>query len=89
MNKKVNTVLFIIVATVFNVLIIFLIYFGCVYLFAVFYNEGLADYVEIANTIFFFISIIGSFIVYRIILKILSKKIDMDKYFEPIITRKK
>ncbi len=91
MNKKANTVLFIIGATIFNVLIIFVVYFGCILIFfRLFYNnDSMADYVGILNIVFFIGSIIGSFVIYRIALKIISKKIDMDKYFEPIISRKK
>jgi len=90
MNKKANTVLFIIGATIFNVLIIFVVYFGCILIFfRLFYNDSMADYVGILNIVFFIGSIVGSFVIYRIALKIISKKIDMDKYFEPIISRKK
>ena len=90
MNKKANTVLFIIGATIFNVLIIFVVYIGCILIFyRLFYNDSMTDYVGILNIVFFIGSIIGSFVIYRIALKIISKKIDMDKYFEPIISRKK
>lgn len=89
MNKKVNTVLFIIGATLLNVLVIFIIYLSSIYIFAQVYNEGMANYVEIINMVFFIGSIIISFIFYRFILKFLSKKIDMNKYFEPILSRKR
>ena len=89
MNKKVNTVLFIIGATLINVLIIFIIYFAGIYIFALVYNDGMGSYIEIINTFIFIASIVGSFLIYRLILKIISNKIDMEKYFEPIISRKK
>lgn len=89
MNKKVNTVLFIIGATLLNVLVIFIIYLSSIYIFAQVYNEGMANYVEIINMVFFIGSIIISFIFYRFILKFISKKIDMNKYFEPILSRKR
>ena len=89
MNKKVNTVLFILGATLVNVLTIFVLYFAGIYIFALVYNDGMANYVEVVNTFIFIASVVGSFLIYRLILKVISNKINMEKYFEPIISRKK
>ncbi len=89
MSKKTNTILFILGATVFNVLTIFILYLGCIFISIKFFNESLIEYAEIANLIIFIVSIFGSFAIYRLVLNILSKKIDLDKYFEAIISRKK
>ena len=42
-----------------------------------------------AIPVIFILSIAGSFLVYRGIIKILEKKVNMEKYFDPIFGRKK
>jgi len=34
------------------------------------------------------LSILASLIIYRLLIKLLMKKVDMDKYFNPIFTRR-
>lgn len=89
MSKKTNTILFILGATVFNVLTIFIIYFVCIFISAYLFNESIMEYAGIAQIIIFIISITGGFALYRLLMKIICRKIDMDKYFEPIISRNK
>jgi hypothetical protein len=89
MNKKVNTVLFILGATIFNVLVIGILYFICYALLILVYNESMNSFIEIVFMGIMLGSIVGGFFIYRVVLKIISKKIDMDKYFEPLFSRRK
>jgi len=90
MNKKVNTVLFLLGATVFNLLIWAIIGFGFVILLAVIFKDS-------SNPNLFYIlaflavigSIAASFFIYSRVVKWLNRKIDMDKYFMPLFRRKR
>jgi Na+/phosphate symporter len=91
MNKKANTILFILGATLFNiivtVLLIFLLFIGYVnFLMHLFPNP------EVANTwafsFIFLLSLVIAFIVYRRVLGFIAKKIDMEKYFDPLFVRR-
>ena len=87
MSKKTNTLWFILGATAFNILttlicfILLLVVFGRLNLPESAAGWGLA------------ISFIGgialSFVLYRFILKQIMKKIDMEKYFDPIFGRRR
>jgi len=86
MNKKLNTFLFILGATVFNVLITVLSYlllsiFFLKYIFH-FLPEGAQGWVF---SFIFIAAIAISFFVYKFALRFLLKKINVDKYFDPII----
>jgi len=89
MNKKVNTLLFILGATVFNIFVtilsfvlLFLLYAK---LIAPLLPEGGGSWVF---SLFFLVSIVISFLVYRYLLKFLLTKVDVEKYFDPIFVRK-
>ena len=85
MNKKVNSILFILGATLFNVLIAIASF---LLLFVFYANNIMMQLGETARgwglIIIFIASIVISFIVYRVVLKFLLKKIDVDKYFDPL-----
>jgi len=89
MNKKVNTILFIIGATVFNVFIaaasmilLFLLY--AKYLIELIPENGRPWGVFII----FIASLAISFVVYRAALKFILTKVDVDKYFDPLFVRR-
>lgn len=89
MNKKVNTALFIAGATVFNILVtvtafllLLTVYAQCVMRYL---PEGAQAW---SFSLIFIAAIVISFCIYRFILKILLKKIEMEKYFAPIFTGK-
>ena len=89
MNKKVNTIFFIIGATLFNVIVTILFFF----LLLIFYSTVL--YPALPETagvwvmpVIFVISIVGSFFIYRLAVKILMKKVTMEKYFDPIFGKR-
>jgi len=89
MNKKANTLLFILGATVFNILVTLISFF----VFTLLYVKFLMALIPEENsswgfTLIFLASIAISFLVYRWLLKYLLKKIDVEKYFDPLFVRK-
>ena len=85
MNKKANTVLFILGATALNIITMLIILLLGILLIGRFLSETVQE--SIGSFLFillFFLAIGGSFLIYNRIIKYLSKKIDMDKYFHPI-----
>ncbi|MDR2080093.1 MAG: leader peptide processing enzyme [Treponema sp.] len=85
MSKKTNTLWFILGATVFNILVTIVSF---VVLFILFVRILAPILPESAVAWSFPIIFIGaialSFIIYRIIVKQLLKKINVEKYFDPI-----
>jgi len=90
MNKKVNTVLFLLGATVFNLLIMFLLIVLFLVLISALFRDSLnPNVLSILMIVVFVGSIAASFFVYGRVVKWLSRKIDMEKYFLPLFRRKK
>lgn len=90
MNKKVNTVLFLLGATVFNLLIMFILIVLFLLLIAAVFKESLnPNVLSIVMILVFVGSIAASFFIYSRMVKWLNRKIDMDKYFMPLFRRKK
>ena len=92
MNKKTNTLLFILGGTVFNILItvlsfILLLALCSAFVFPRFSPESPAWSWIMAGI--FVAAIVISFLVYRLAIKIIMKKVDMDKYFDPIFKPRK
>jgi membrane associated rhomboid family serine protease len=85
MNKKLNTFLFILGATVVNLLIVIALFLLLLFLFVQFLAPLLAEEVAMWGTIFTFVVAVAlSFIIYQALIKQLTKRIDMNKYFDPI-----
>ncbi|MDR1215838.1 MAG: hypothetical protein LBK25_04055 [Treponema sp.] len=86
MNKKINTLLFILGATVANILIFVIVFFVLLFL----YLKLVASHVQPevsqwATALIFVITIALSFIIYNRFIKVFTNKIDMDKYFDPLV----
>jgi len=90
MNKKLNTVLFIIGGTVFNVLVTIISF---LVLFIICSNLLYGRISENAYgwllPVIFVASIAASFFIYRLVIKIVVKKIDVEKYFNPLFVSRK
>ena len=85
MNKKVNTVLFILGATAVNIITMLLILLLGIMLIGRLLSETAQESIgSILFILLFFVSIGGSFVIYNRVIKLISKKVDMDKYFHPI-----
>jgi len=88
MNKRVNTVLFILGATVFNVIVavisfIILILLCGKFILPIIPETGYSWTVSLI----LLASIAISIFVYRAVLKFLLSKIDIEKYFDPIFVK--
>ena len=89
MSKKTNTLLFILGGTVFNIIITIL----CFFIFLAIYSRVLYPVLPESSAawvlpIVFVASIAASFFVYRQAVKMVTKKIDMEKHFDPIFGRR-
>ena len=90
MSKKLNTLFFIIGATLFNIMVT--VFFSILLL--VFYSTVLYPALPESGGVWvmpviFVLSIIASFFVYRLAIKIVMKKVDMEKYFDPIFAKRR
>jgi len=90
MNKKVNTIVFILAGTLFNIIVAV----GCfLLLFILFVNYIAASVPEDARAwvlvFFFIVSIAASFFAYRGLINLLIKKIDVEKYFDPLFVNQR
>lgn len=89
MNKKVNTVLFILGAAIFNILTMLLILLLCLFLMGLLLSESARESVgQFLFILVFFVAIGGSFFIYNRLIKYMSRKFDLDKYFQPIFRRR-
>jgi peptidoglycan/LPS O-acetylase OafA/YrhL len=89
MNKKLNTVLFILAATLFNVLVAVISFFLLCFLYIKFlFNLIPEQSGSWAFALIFMAAIVISFFAYRYLLKYLLKKVDVERYFDPIFVRK-
>ena len=89
MNKKINTLLFILGATLFNILVAITSFIILMLLYVKFMIELFPQ----ANhswgfSVILLASLAVSFIVYRAVLKYLLNKVEIEKYFDPIFVRK-
>jgi len=89
MNKKVNTILFILGATLFNVIVaivtfIILLVIYAKFLFPIIPQSGYSW----VFTLIFLASIAASIFVYRAVLKYFQKKIDIEHYFDPLFVKR-
>lgn len=87
MNKKANTAIFIILATLLNLLLMVLIT-GLLMALAVLIFQG-GDLMPIFFAIAFIGGIALSFVIYSSIMKWISKKYDLEKYLHPIFNKKR
>jgi len=90
MNKKANTVLFIIGGTIFNVLVTIISFLVFLIIYSKFLYGRISDNaVSWLLPVFFAASIAASFFIYRLVIKIVMKKVDVEKYFNPLFVRKR
>ena len=90
MSKKTNTLLFILGGTVFNIIITILFFI----IFLAIYSAVLLPVLPESSAawalpVVFVASIAVSFFVYRLAVKLVMKKVDMEKHFDPIFGRRR
>ncbi|MCF7934478.1 MAG: leader peptide processing enzyme [Spirochaetia bacterium] len=90
MNKKVNTALFIIGATVFNIVLMLVCFLLAIAaLGAVLSAETSATTAQIFLLLAFLVSIGVTYGLYSLLIKYISGKVDMERYFHPIFHQRK
>ncbi|MDR2304064.1 MAG: leader peptide processing enzyme [Treponema sp.] len=90
MNKKANTLLFILGATVVNIVVTIISFILLFVLYAKYLVPHMPESAAAWGfPVIFIISIALSFLLYRAILKMLLKKVDPEKYFDPLFGRRR
>ncbi|MFQ3619346.1 MAG: hypothetical protein SNJ78_00230 [Spirochaetales bacterium] len=90
MNKKFNTVLFILGATVVNMILMILLFLIAFILYASFIARYLPPEVNAILLLgLFVVSIVGTYFLYHRIMRYLSSKVEWEKYFAPLFHRGK
>jgi hypothetical protein len=89
-NKKVNTLLFVLGATVVNVLMMVVTFLVLFVLFARFLAPIVppeaGQFVVLA---LFIVAILGTYFIYHKLVKLMQSRVDMEKYFDPIFGGKR
>jgi uncharacterized membrane protein (DUF485 family) len=84
-NKKTNTLLFILAATVFNIIVTVICFTALLLFYAKFLAPRIPGEGQAWGFPAIFIAAIAlSFVIYRLVLKQLLKKVDVEKHFDPI-----
>ena len=90
MSKKTNTLWFILGATAFNILTTIICFVLLLVVYARLLMPSLPETAAAWGFPIIFIGAIAlSFVLYRFILKQVMKKVDMEKYFDPIFGRRR
>ncbi len=90
MNKKTNTIVFMLAATVVNVIMMVAIFILLFYFYGRFVAPAVSPEVtQILLIVIFIGSIALTYFLYHRIIKWISNKWDLDQYFDPIFRRKK
>jgi hypothetical protein len=89
MSKKTNTLFFILAATVFNILITIAAFLALLFLFTFIIMPGLPESAAgraagWAVPVMFIGAIVVSFAIYRLVLKLFMKKVNVEEHFDPI-----
>jgi divalent metal cation (Fe/Co/Zn/Cd) transporter len=89
MNKRMNTLLFVLGATLFNIIVTVASFLLLLAAYQNLLGNRLPPDAQVHTWSFllvFIAAIVISFVAYRLTINQLLKKIDMDRYFDPIFT---
>jgi hypothetical protein len=95
MNRKTNTVLFIIGATIYNIIVFLAVFtvFFMLYIFVVapymLGDDGLSGFITPVMLFIFALAIVISFLIYRVTIQFFFRKVDAEKYFDPVFAKQK
>lgn len=90
MNKKVNSVLFILGATLANVLIMILLFILFLFIHLRFIAPLIApETAQLLLIVIFFLTIGLTYVIYNSLMKLIAKRIDLEKYFDPLLQPKR
>lgn len=88
MSKKTNTILFMIFATILNLVLMLALFIICIVLMSKFGNPE-SSAAPLWVMLCFIVSIGGSFALYTLIVKALNKKFHLDEKMEPLFRRRR
>ncbi|MDC7218550.1 MAG: hypothetical protein PQJ59_01320 [Spirochaetales bacterium] len=89
MNKTVNTILFMVAATLLNLILISLIFLVLIYLFSQILSEESGTHVVTITYLFsIFVAVGGGFFLYHKIIGWINKKWPMDRYLHSRVREK-
>ncbi len=87
MNKKVNTILFIVGATLLNLILMMILFFLLFALLLVVADQE-SQIFPMLLALLFILSIGGSFVIYSFVMKRISRKVNLETYLSPLFSRK-
>jgi len=89
MNKKVNTLMFVLGATVFNIIVTVVSFLLLLIIYAKTIMRILPESTQSWSfPLIFIAALVIAFFTYRYVLHFLLKKIEIEKYFDPIFVSK-
>jgi uncharacterized SAM-binding protein YcdF (DUF218 family) len=89
MNRKLNTVLFILGATVANIIMMMVIFLVLFVLFGRFLAPQIPGNIGVYGLmVLFIVSIIATYFIYHRVVRWLSNKYELEKYFGPIFPKR-
>ncbi len=91
MNKKINTLLFLLVGTFVNIIIMLIMLIGLLYLSNNFIlsPESADSFRMSIMMVVVLISIVGSYFIYSRIIRAIDNKFNLERWIEPLFRRKK
>jgi hypothetical protein len=90
MNKKLNTLFFILAATLFNLVVMVCLMIGLLALMGRIVPSSVSPSLALLLMVLLFVlAILGTFVIYRWVLNLLSRRFDLERYFIPLFKRKK
>ena len=89
MNKKLNTAIFMIIASIFNILLSLSLFILFIVGIAKIFNHKLPNYAIILIILSLFAAMAITFFVYSFLMKKISEKWDLAKYLQTVLPGKK
>lgn len=89
-NKKLNSVLFILAATLGNIVVMSASFFLLLILFARFAAPALPPWANQVGLLLIFVgAVVGTYFLYHAFMKYLAKRVKLEEHFGPIFSRRK
>lgn len=90
MNKKLNTFLFLLGGTIVNIAIMLILLIVFLYIIGHTFTSGSNPNLVTAITLTaVMLSVVGSYLIYSRLIKIMTKKWNLENYIEPLFRRKR
>lgn len=90
MNKKVNTFIFLLIGTIVNIALMLILLIALLYLIGLIFTADSNSQLVTAITLSaVMLSVVGSYLIYSRLIKIINKKWNLENYIEPLFRRKR